>query len=106
MDYERLRVFVEIVDAGSMTAAARALHLTQPALSRSVKLLEEDLGVPLFERRPRRLVLTGSRPSPAARARRSCPPSRRWCWRLLPFMLTEGGAARRMADTLYAALRR
>lgn len=60
MDYERLRVFLEIVDAGSMTAAARALHLTQPALSRSVKLLEEDLGVPLFERRPRKLVLTAA----------------------------------------------
>jgi DNA-binding transcriptional LysR family regulator len=58
MNLERLRVFLQIVDSGSMSAAARAVHLTQPALSRALRLLEEEVGVPLFERRGRTLVLT------------------------------------------------
>ena len=40
MNLDRLGVFVKILDAGSMNAAARALHLTQPALSHAIKLLE------------------------------------------------------------------
>jgi LysR family hydrogen peroxide-inducible transcriptional activator len=60
MNLERLRVFLQIVDSGSMSAAARAVHLTQPALSRTLRLLEEDVGVPLFERRGRTLVLTAA----------------------------------------------
>ena len=63
MNLERLRLFVNIVDAGSMSAAARAVHLTQPALSRNLKQLEEELDVPLFARQGRGLVLT-----PAGRA--------------------------------------
>ena len=58
MNLERLRVFLQIVDSGSMSAAARAVHLTQPALSRTLKLFEEDMGVALFTRRGRALVLT------------------------------------------------
>jgi DNA-binding transcriptional LysR family regulator len=58
MDLDRLRVFLQIVDSGSMSAAARVVHLTQPALSRTVKLLEDEVGVPLFDRRGRTLVLT------------------------------------------------
>ena len=58
MNLERLRLFLQIVDSGSMSAAARAVHLTQPALSRTLKLLEEDMGVALFTRRGRALVLT------------------------------------------------
>ena len=45
MNLERLRLFLQIVDSGSMSAAARAVHLTQPALSRTLKLFEEDMGV-------------------------------------------------------------
>src|SRR5437016_3311078 len=58
MHLDRLRVFLQIVDSGSMSAAARVVHLTQPALSRTVKLLEDEVGVPLFDRRGRALVLT------------------------------------------------
>jgi DNA-binding transcriptional LysR family regulator len=58
MHLDRLRVFLQIVDSGSMSAAARVVHLTQPALSRTLRLLEEEVGVPLFERRGRALVLT------------------------------------------------
>jgi DNA-binding transcriptional LysR family regulator len=63
MHLERLGQFLRIVETGSMNAAARAVHLTQPALSRSLRLLEEELGVALFHRRGRGLVLT-----PAGRA--------------------------------------
>lgn len=58
MNLERLRLFLQIVDSGSMSAAARAVHLTQPALSRALKLFEEEIGVALFTRRGRALVLT------------------------------------------------
>ena len=42
--------FVAFVDAGSVSAAARGLHVTQPALSRQLRQLEDDLGVSLFDR--------------------------------------------------------
>jgi DNA-binding transcriptional LysR family regulator len=60
MNLERVQLFLRIVDAGTLSAAARLSHLTQPALSRSLKLLEEELGVPLFYRRGRGLVLSAS----------------------------------------------
>jgi DNA-binding transcriptional LysR family regulator len=60
MDLERLKMFLAIVDAGSMSAAARAVHLTQPALSKNVKQLEDSMGVALFDRRGRALVLTAA----------------------------------------------
>ena len=63
MDLDRLHIFVKIVDAGSMSAASRLVHLTQPALSRNLRLLEEELATDLFDRVGRRLVLT-----PAGRA--------------------------------------
>jgi LysR family transcriptional regulator, cys regulon transcriptional activator len=69
MNLERLRVFLQIVDSGSMSAAARAVHLTQPALSRTLRLLEDEVGVPLFERRGRTLVLTAGGRALVPRAR-------------------------------------
>jgi DNA-binding transcriptional LysR family regulator len=69
MNLERLRVFLQIVDSGSMSAAARAVHLTQPALSRTLRLLEDEVGVPLFERRGRALVLNAGGRALVPRAR-------------------------------------
>ncbi|HZS42594.1 MAG TPA: LysR family transcriptional regulator, partial [Polyangia bacterium] len=69
MDLNRLKMFLQIVDTGSMSAAARAVHLTQPALSRNLKLLEGDVGVPLFERRGRGLVQTAAGRALVPRAR-------------------------------------
>jgi len=54
----RLRTFRAVVDAGSFSRAARSLHLTQPAVSLHVKELEQECGLPLLERRGRRIVLT------------------------------------------------
>jgi DNA-binding transcriptional LysR family regulator len=58
MDWNHIRGFHATVVAGSLSAAARQLGLTQPTLSRQVLALEADLGVALFERRGRKLVLT------------------------------------------------
>lgn len=57
-DWNQIRAFHATAVAGSLSAAARQLGLTQPTLSRQVLALEADLGVTLFERRGRRLVLT------------------------------------------------
>lgn len=69
MNLDRLTVFVKIVEAGTMSAAAGLVHLTQPALSRNLKLLEEELGAELFERRGRGLVLTAAGRALLPRAR-------------------------------------
>ena len=50
MEFHQLRYFVAAADAGSITAAARGEHVTQPAMSRQIALLERRLGTPLFER--------------------------------------------------------
>jgi DNA-binding transcriptional LysR family regulator len=60
MDARQLRYFLAVVDHGGVTAAARALHLTQPSLSQSVRTLESELGTALFERIGRRLRPTGA----------------------------------------------
>ena len=58
MDLRNLRTFVAIVDAGGVHRAAPRLHLTQPAISRRIRALEAELGVPLFDRVGRRVHLT------------------------------------------------
>jgi LysR family transcriptional regulator, nitrogen assimilation regulatory protein len=58
MDARRLRYFVAVAQLGSFSAAARRLHVAQPALSRHVKALEASLGVPLLVREPRGVKLT------------------------------------------------
>lgn len=58
LDWNQVRAFHATAVAGSLSAAARQLGLTQPTLSRQVVALEADLEVTLFERRGRKLVLT------------------------------------------------
>ena len=53
-----LRNFVEIAREGSMTAAAEALHISQPTLSVQMKNLEKELGKSLFQKQGRNIVLT------------------------------------------------
>ncbi|MEM9045379.1 MAG: LysR family transcriptional regulator [Pseudomonadota bacterium] len=59
-DWNRARAFLVTAEEGSLSAAARALHMTQPTLGRQVSALEEELGVALFERRGQGLELTPS----------------------------------------------
>jgi LysR family carnitine catabolism transcriptional activator len=60
MDSHRLRHFVAVVDHGGFTAAARAVYVSQPALSLAVKELEGELGVDLFVRSGRKVRLTAA----------------------------------------------
>ncbi len=57
-DWNQARAFLATAEEGSLSAAARALGLTQPTLSRQVAGLEATLGVTLFERTSRALLLT------------------------------------------------
>ncbi|MDL2191273.1 LysR family transcriptional regulator [Cobetia sp. LC6] len=57
-DLSRLNAFVTVARTGSVSRAAQALHLTQPAISLKLKQLQEGLGLSLFERHPHGLLLT------------------------------------------------
>lgn len=86
MELRRLRYFMATVEAGTVSAAAERLHVTQPGLSRQLRQLEIDLGVGLFDRSGGRLT-----PSRTARA-------------LLPLVLDllDRAEAVRVAATLHA----
>lgn len=58
MDWDKLRVFHAVAESGSFTSAGRTLNLSQSAVSRQVASLEKDLGVVLFHRHSRGLLLT------------------------------------------------
>jgi DNA-binding transcriptional LysR family regulator len=58
MDLRRLKTFVTVAEHGTVSKAADVLHITQPALSRQIRGLEQELGFKLFGRTGRRLVLT------------------------------------------------
>lgn len=60
MDSEALRTFLMIHRQGGVSQAARALHRSQPAISRRIALLEDELGVPLFERVAGRTLLSAA----------------------------------------------
>src|SRR5512137_2081798 len=68
-DLRQLRAFAAVHDAGSVSSAARKVHLTQPALSRRVSELESALGVRLFDRTGGRLRLTSEGESLLAHSR-------------------------------------
>jgi len=58
MNWDKLRVFNAVAEAGSLTHAGETLHLSQSAVSRQISTLEESLGVPVFHRHARGLILT------------------------------------------------
>lgn len=58
MDLNRLKNFITVAETGSIGRAATSLHVAQPALSRQIQLLEEEIGLTLFERLPRGVRLT------------------------------------------------
>ncbi|MBT3556500.1 MAG: LysR family transcriptional regulator [Rhodospirillales bacterium] len=58
MDWDKLRIFHAVADAGSFTHAGETLHLSQSAVSRQISTLEDSLRAPLFHRHARGLRLT------------------------------------------------
>lgn len=58
MEFSQLRTLIHVAELGSLSKAADRLHIAQPALSRQVRLLEEELGVRLFDRHGRGMVVT------------------------------------------------
>lgn len=58
MDIRIMEYYLAIIREGNISAAAEALHVSQPALSRQVKDLEDELGVRLFDRGSRKITLT------------------------------------------------
>ena len=58
MDWDKLRIFHSVADAGSLTHAGETLHLSQSAVSRQIRALEEALDATLFHRHARGLIPT------------------------------------------------
>lgn len=58
MEIYQLRTFVAVAQQGHLTQAAEILHLSQPAVTAQIKALEEELGIPLFERTAGGVLLT------------------------------------------------
>jgi len=58
MDFKQLRAFIAVAETGNVTRAADVLHVVQSAVSRLIRLLEQDMGVALFERERHGMVLT------------------------------------------------
>jgi DNA-binding transcriptional LysR family regulator len=71
MDLKQLKALVTVVEVGSVTRAAELLHLVQPAVTRQIRTLEHELGVPLFERTHLGMRPTTAGTSLAERARRA-----------------------------------
>ncbi len=60
IEIRAINYFLAVVESGSLTAAAKRLDLTQPALTKAIRRLEDETGAPLFERGARGVVLTAS----------------------------------------------
>src|SRR6202008_4460833 len=58
MDWDKLRIFHAVAEAGSFTHAGETLNLSQSAVSRQISSLEESMGITLFHRHARGLLLT------------------------------------------------
>jgi DNA-binding transcriptional LysR family regulator len=59
MEFDDLRTFVTVAEAGSVSGAARELYVTQSAVTRRLQRLETEIGAPLLDRRTRPVSLTG-----------------------------------------------
>ncbi len=87
-----LRVFKEIEQQGSLTAAAKSLHLTQSALSHAIKKLEDQIGTPLWIKKGRSLQFTQAGQFLLSEANRLLPQLERIDQRLTQYASNEQGS--------------
>ena len=115
MDVKQLKALVTVVETGSVTKAAELLHLVQPAVTRQVRSLEHELGVPLFERTRHGMRPTAAGLSLADRARRALAELDRARAEIVPApgiltgLVAVGlleSAAELLAEPLVSAIRR
>lgn len=71
MDLKQLRAFLAVAETGNVTRASEILHLVQPAVSRQIRMLEEDVGAALFERERYGMALTEAGQALVVYARRA-----------------------------------
>src|SRR3989441_10888622 len=69
MDIRQMKAFVAIAEAGTFTAGAARVHITQAAISMQIRQLEIETGAKLFVRAPRRVILTEAGENLLERAR-------------------------------------
>jgi LysR family nitrogen assimilation transcriptional regulator len=74
MDFREIRYFAQVATAGSFSLAAKELRVAQPALSRQIRKLEQELGVDLLVRHGRGVRLTVCCATPATRSGRTQTP--------------------------------
>ncbi len=77
--FENIKIFIEIVDAGSFAQAAENLQIHRPAVTKALQQLEQESGVRLLQRTTRRLYLTPEGKSFIVAANR-CSPRPTICW--------------------------
>lgn len=70
MEIRQLKAFIAIAETNTFTAGARRMNVTQAAISMQIRQLEEEVGIPLFTRTPRRVILTEAGECLMERARR------------------------------------
>ena len=58
MDFTQIKYFLEVAESQHVTRSAEKLHIAQPALTKSIHKLEEQLGVALFKHKGRNIMLT------------------------------------------------
>jgi len=91
MDLPQLRAFIEVAREGNLTRAAAILHLSQPALSTRIRLLEEEIGLKLFERAAKGMVLTRHGEVMYADAERTLEAARSFVTRAKTFVTDLNG---------------
>ena len=91
MNLKQLTALVTVAEVGSVTKAAKLLYLVQPAVTRQIRTLEEELGVELFDRTHQGMVLTSAGEVLVERARRALTELRRAQEEVRPNPVEVGG---------------
>ena len=94
MELRHLRYFLAVADCGSVAEAARRLHIVQPALSRQIRDLEEELGSDLFHRNAKGVQLTTAGAQFAIDAKRVLDDVDAACERFVRIARGQSGALR------------